>query len=285
MTYYLIDIDNEMISVPQQVINKSNILKQYFEIYPTKGYKLEYPKQIIEQMIQLSDRKGTDKNDMLNELLQQLNIHIINPWDEEKDDESIVTELYTQGHARHIFNSIGFEVNKSYHTQYIESSTNAEYVYSIRDAATNIEIKGGVQENEFNKNYTIWDNGNSLCIKKDVKLENNNTNIHYAYRGQGPTTYRFIKQVIKPKLQITVDVYDIGSLVEKKLDVQINREIFDEVVSMLTKHLDSATQYNIIKINNYNPEAFCFHMAYQYVTKVRKNYNTYIVKIKRIHAQ
>ena len=55
-----------IIPISQQFINRSIVLKEYFKKNPKKGYKLNYPKKLIEQMIQDAEvRCAEENNDLL----------------------------------------------------------------------------------------------------------------------------------------------------------------------------------------------------------------------------
>src|SRR5271169_5106369 len=96
--YYLLDENNELIQASQLLINKSDVLIQHFLKNPSKAFRLEYPRDIIELMILKVSKEDysqdtTADDNMINELYEYLNIHIPKKLEAE-DLKSFKIELY-----------------------------------------------------------------------------------------------------------------------------------------------------------------------------------------------
>lgn len=269
MSHILIDSENEIIPIDQKLIQKSDVLTDFFTKYPNKGFKLNQSNHHIKQMIELMDNKYVGKKDKeLIELCEQLHIDTKNTKSFDLDPEEIEGKQITQsmcphGYIQYIYNCIFYKANEKFWTQWIESTVDGIYQYKLSAIQNRMKVYPKnenvpqmqlISHEEFTKNF-IGDQNSHIC--------HDHTGTQYNYR----------KIILKPMYKIVVDICDIGKIVSTlHQDIVIDKNIFDGIVSLLVERMDSNQCKNII-----HPRTDGSH-----VIKIQQNYSDYIVKIKRI---
>lgn len=272
MTHYLIDNNDDIIPISQQFINKSNVLKEYFKKNPKKGFKLNFPKKIIEQMIQDTEIQCLEQNnnDLMYDLYRKMGMQIPDKKERSEDIKmESTTGLYVPGHAQHIFNSLFFEGNKIHHTQYIESCYGPQYNYIVKINGKENEIT----QTEFDNTYSILND--KKCVKNDGITPVLRVRKKNPYKRLLAISIDYKKKMSIPPMKIIVDTYNIGKLIDKNMvGIKINSEIFNIVVSLISEHLDPL----------FNKKNVCVQsdIPYAHITEIQKNFENYVVKIKRI---
>lgn len=315
MNYFLIDQNNQIITVTQNIVKKSSVLSDFFKRYPTKAYNLDYPKKVIDQMIQgLHEMQGIlrphdqifKNNKILYKLCQELNIMI----DDLNDDgnvkaEQLNIEPYVMGQALHIFNSINFRGNEHLHKIYIESKEPAQYCYLITRPLRNkkkflITMKQKLQsmfsdilyindkhvitvsKTDFKNLYSVLND--NQCVKNDSidEIINNKMTCNqrkYKQLIKMSWNYQIVESI--PEMQIIMYQYNIGGLINgDTLGVRLNPEIFDIVVSLIIKQMKR-------EINIFCSSTESHHLCsnkYNQIIEIQKDYDAYIVNIKKIYV-
>src|SRR5438132_991962 len=97
--------------VNHQSIKSQSKVNQKSIKNPTKAFKIEYKKEIIESLIRYKQGKSVRKNEMLDKLFEQLNISTTSPGEESTN--SFTTELYVPGHVKYIVERIYRDDNQN----------------------------------------------------------------------------------------------------------------------------------------------------------------------------
>ena len=267
MNYFIIDQDDNLISISQEMVNKSNILNNYFKKNPKKVYKIPYPKIIIDEMIKLMQGLPYKKNFMLGELCNNMDIDIPEYHWGDSDEISVfsfVTEINVPGIAKHIFDSIFFEGNKKYHNQYVESFKPPEYNYLVTDLGITTEFTS----QEFKKSYTILTD--NKCVKNNMIPSIINTKQKTPkrqYKQMIKISYNYATKMVIPMMQIIIDEYYIGNLINgTSLGMGLNADIFDMVINLLIEHYNTSTE-----------------IPKDQIIEIQKKYEIWVIIIKRIH--
>lgn len=299
MSHYLIDQNNQIITISRNNVNKSSVLSSFFKKYPKKAYKLDYPKKVIDQMVQVIQGQVIKNNPTLHALCQELDITIDDPEENYNEGEKNVfdVEPYVMGQAIHIFNSIYFKGNEPMHTRYAESRQPAQLSYCItipkkirffsavkrklESIFYNIiyideEQTFVINKNEFKKSYSVLND--EQCVRNDLiaAIINNKLTCNerkYIQLVAISWNYEIVESI--PEMEIIVDKYDIGSLINgNALGIGLNPEIFDIVVSLIEKQLKKNNSVCYDEIQN--------NVKYNQIIEIHRDYNEYIVKFKRI---
>lgn len=255
-----------------------------------------------------SQRQSIDfknnNNNMLYKLYQELDIKI--------DDNNITNKSnqfdiksYATGQALHIFNSIHFKGNNFAHKTYTELRQPAHHNYivtvpckkrlfsvikdKIKSVITNMiyineeeEHSLTLSKNDFKNSYSVLND--KQCIRNDFigKIINNKMMCNdrkFRQLVDISWNYEIIETI--PEMQIVVDQFDIGSLINgDALGIQLNADIFDIVVELLIKRLKKDT-------NTFCGDNECHQLRfnkYNQIIEIHKDYFSYIVKIKRIYV-
>ncbi len=271
MVYYLTDASDELIQINQEVIDKSNVLKDFFDKNPTKIFHLKFEKSVIKEMflslknndslfLSLQNYESTN-NQKLRELYQYLNIKLKTDKFNENTD-MIKTQPYIAGQGHYIFNSIFFLKNEQYKTHCIESMIEPEIIYRVNVDGVDFTMS----ENEFKNQYNTLpgnyftkrceklingENVDNADIMSENQFSNQNQTLlgnqngrisvkkQQMCRGKVDMQYKYYMTILSPRIQLVIDTYNIGQLFNEKIsDVLINQETFDYVVELLVSHLD-----------------------------------------------
>ena len=135
MSKTLLDIDNLIIPIPLPLIEKSKVLKSFFESDPDKAFKLEYPFEIISNM--LAVMRNDDNlviTDILIDLCHQLEISDIdNLIDNLKD--IYVEEQIPTNQSFYVYNHIFLEANEQYITKKITKNREQSIILTLKNGS------------------------------------------------------------------------------------------------------------------------------------------------------
>lgn len=276
--YILVTNTDQAVIVSKDVINKSSVLRDHFEHDNSKNvFKLEYSKAIIDTLI--SKLQNNDmvtivgENTELKKLCDQLNIPInqIDSLESRENTESTVTSIFFKGIVQHIFNSIWFKTNNQLISKYVESTVDQINNYEgidMRDKKKEI-----ITEEDFNKNY------------KPKPHEHNGM---YVLKSNEKLCFSVKKIIMKPQMQIIVETYNIGKLIDQNIpDIYIDHFIFDAVVKKLMDKLDNTYYYEHFDRSRENVVSkFGGQDGYRYqrIIKIQQDYKNYTVRIKILYV-
>lgn len=208
MSIILLDVDNKVIEVSESIIYRSQVLESFFQKNTGKGYKLEYPNEIILQMINvLNNNDNVVISSLLINLCDQLEIDIARYF----NMESWETKIIASNQAQYIFYCIFQYDNKIYVSS--ECIENTDEYATLKNEDKEIIVKSIEDAKKLRQTFDT------------IKLDN----------------------IINiPGKKIVLKTFEIGRLVKDKLrEIKLNDTIFDQVVNLLV-NLYSPVK-NIIK--------------------------------------
>lgn len=272
----LLDIDNEVILVPLSLVYKSTVLKSFYEKNSGKAFKLDYPRDVVLQMLDVM--KNTEDlilSDILIELCQQMDIpDIVNYIDNSSD--SFETEVIPDKCALYVFKNMWFKHNEQYYQTRIIKNVEPVVKLTMKNGTDKVLLPAGYNLQNSSHNVLLSDFQNH-CHKEYIKEYQPNYCNHDHKEIPIP-----IDDVVTeiPGEKVSIKTFNVGKLVSDKLpDIKLNKEIFDEISKLLVKYYDNDSSYTVnTKNHNMDPR------IHRTVLEIQRNYEKFIVKLKIVEG-
>jgi hypothetical protein len=253
MSKTLLDIDNNIISIPLFLVNKSKVLKLFFEKNPDKGFKLEYPLEVINDILGIiRNDENIIVNDILIELCHQLEISDIDNYID-NDNDVFIEESIPKNLAFYVYKHIFLEENKQYYKKKIIKSKVPLLTLSLKDGSTRSFNNYQEAWNIYQKEY------NDYSAPRETIMTQN--------RGE----------------TICFKIFNIGRLVKDKLpDIELNKVIFNFIIKLLIKYYEEynrscrSENYHIVLGIQKNYEKFIVKFKIAQFFELKLNGNVHI---------